>query len=170
MADHPALHTLRRVEQAYRAGSPRDAFALAEAAWDMVRDLGANSPQVLGLATSWYGFLKARIDGDLRGGIKLVRDASEIAFWEPRIFFHLADLYMRLGRRSEALEVVERGLRVSPGDVDLCRMRRMLGVRQAPAVPFLHRSNPVNRWVGKLRHRWGTAAPPARKSSPAPSR
>jgi hypothetical protein len=170
MADHPALQTLRRVEQAYRAGSPRDAFALAEAAWDMVQDLGASSPQVLGLTTSWYGFLKARIDGDLRGGIKLVRDAAEIAFWEPRIFFHLADLYLRLGRRSEALEVVQRGLRVSPGDADLSRLRRMLGVRQSPAIPFLGRSHPVNRLVGKLRHRWASPVGHARRSSPVPMR
>jgi hypothetical protein len=160
MAEHPALQTLRRAEHAYRAGAPRDAFALAEAAWDMTRDLGGGSPQLSGLATSWYGFLKARVDGDLRGGLKLVRSASDIAFWEPRIFFHLADLALRAGRRSEACQALEKGLRVAPGDPDLTRLRRLIGVRQSPTLPFLSRSNPVNRWIGRLRHRWQGRMPP----------
>jgi hypothetical protein len=165
MAEHPAMQTLRRVERAYRAGAPRDAFALAEAAWEMTRDLGGSSPQVNGLATSWYGFLKARVDGDLRGGLRLVRSASDIAFWEPRIFFHLADLSLRAGRRNEACHALDRGLRVAPGDPDLTRLRRLVGVRTSPVLPFLHRSNPLNRWIGKLRHQWrgkSQVKPPSR--------
>ena len=169
MAEHPAMQTLRRVERAYRAGTPRDAFALAEAAWEMTRDLGGTSPQVSGLATSWYGFLKARVDGDLRGGLKLVRSASDIAFWEPRIFFHLADLALRAGRRSEACHAIDRGLRVAPGDPDLSRLRRLLGIRNSPFLPFLGRSHPINRLVGKLRHRWRCRTPQETSSRSVPT-
>lgn len=165
MAEHPSLQALKRAELAYRSGAPRDAYAMAEAAWEMTREHGGASPQLAGQALSWYGFLKARVEGDLRGGLKMVQNAADTLFWDPTVFYHLADLTLRAGRRDEATRAIARGLRVAPGDPDLLRLHRLIGVRKPPVFSFLSRSNVINRVAGQLRHRWAPV-PPRKNGSP----
>jgi hypothetical protein len=41
-----------------------------------------------------------------------------------------------------------------------------MGTRSAPVIPFLSRSNPLNRVLGRLRHRWAQRNLPAYELSP----
>ncbi|MEM8962663.1 MAG: hypothetical protein AAGD38_14350, partial [Acidobacteriota bacterium] len=58
-----------------------------------------------------------------------------------------------VGDRRAAIDIVERGLLIDAGNSELLELRRDLGERRQPMVPFLGRSNPINRMLGLLRHR-----------------
>ena len=49
------------------------------------------------------------------------------------------------GSRKDAIESVERGLRAVPDNFLLLRLRKRLGVRQPPPIPFLDRHAPAQR-------------------------
>jgi hypothetical protein len=96
---------------------------------------------------------------ELRRGIELCKRAQISDPRNPYIFWCMANLHL-LGRsRKEAIEAVERGLRASPENFILLRLRKKLGVRQAPPLPFLHRNHGLNIKLGRLMHRLrGSAA------------
>ncbi|RMG48944.1 MAG: hypothetical protein D6718_00730 [Acidobacteria bacterium] len=137
---------------AHRAGRPREALALAEAAWKMTREIPGAPPRAA-VVQSWYGYLLATVAGKRRDGMELCRDALRRVFWEPRCYELLARLEIESGFRRKALETIERGLQVAPDDPDLQAIRRWLGIRRPPPFPFLDRAHPLNRWVGRLLHR-----------------
>lgn len=152
MAEHPCFETLNRATKAWNTGRRNQAFALAEAAWRMVQDIPGAPPQA-GLVGSWFGYLLARVDGKLTEGLELVRQAADTAFWEPRVFEHLAVLELEAGSRRRCLNALRRGLALAPDDPDLARLRRRLGIRRRPSVGFLNRRHPLNRLLGQMRRR-----------------
>ncbi len=163
MPIHPSQETLQRAIRAFRHGHPREALALAEAAHRMVEEIPGNPPHA-GLAASWRSYLRALVDDELLEGLEGVRAAATIAFWEPRVFSHLAQLELRVGSRRRALDAVRRGLVLAPEDRELLAIRAELGVRQDPPLRFLSRTHPVNRMLGAWRAKGRTheAATPAR--------
>jgi hypothetical protein len=56
------------------------------------------------------------------------------------------------GNRKKAVDTAEAGLKLVPEHDDLLEVRKSLGVRSRPPVPFLDRSNPVNVNLGQARH------------------
>lgn len=150
MQDHPALETLRRAVNCYRLGQPREALALAEAAYKMTDEI-PGAPVHTGVVGSWYGFLLGTIGRRPADGLAICRAAAANNFWEPRAYELLAKLELAIGNRRQALETAERGLAVAPEDQELSAFRQSLGVRKAPPFPFLGRQHPLNRWIGRLR-------------------
>ena len=61
-------------------------------------------------------------------------------------------VYTAAGNRKKALEMVQTGLKLLPEHESLREVRRTLGVRSRPAVPFLDRSHPINVTLGQARH------------------
>ncbi len=150
MSAHPCFETMDRAARAYRHGDHRQALALAEASWKMLAEIPGAPPQA-GLVTSWYGYLLALVGGKGHEGLKLAREAADIAFWEPRVFEHLARLELQVGSRRRALDAVRRGLALAPGDRELAELRRLLGIRKRPPLTFLDRKHPINRVLGQWR-------------------
>lgn len=148
MSVHPCFASLERACSAFRLGRQREALAMAEAAFQLTKEIPGAPPQA-GLVASWYGFLLATEGGAFRDGLELCRQAAEQVFWEPKAFEHVARLELVSGSRVAALHAARRGLELSPNDDCLLSIRRELGVRQRPPLPFLGRSNPINRWVGQ---------------------
>ena len=72
---------------------------------------------------------EVRLESALRAAITAVERMPE----ETAILDTLAEVYRRLGRLEEAMEVIERGLRLDPEDPYLLEQRRK--VRQAEAPP-----------------------------------
>lgn len=163
MDSHPCFSTLERALIAYRSGRTREALALAEAAFRLSKDLPGASTQA-GAVSSWYGYLLGTVGGNLDDGLLLCRDAAEHVFWEPRVFENLARLEIEAGSRTAALAAIRRGLNLNPEDRELKVIRRWLGVRRPPAVRFLGRNHPLNRFLGQLTHR------PPRIVASAPAR
>lgn len=73
----------------------------------------------------------------------------------PQFYLNLAEVYRRAGRREDAVAALERGLRNTAQSPMLQSALGKLTPRKRPLLPFLPRSNKVNRKLGELRHRIG---------------
>jgi hypothetical protein len=96
---------------------------------------------------------------ELRRGLELCKKAQHADPRNAHIYWCLAQLHL-LGRsRKDAIEAVERGLRAVPDNYLLQRLRKRLGLRQSPPIPFLDRKHGLNVRLGRIMHRMkGTSA------------
>ncbi len=96
---------------------------------------------------------------ELRRAVELCKRAQISDPRNPYIFWCMAKLHLLSRSRKAAIDTVERGLRASPDNFILIRLRKKLGVRQPPPLPFLHRNHGLNIKLGRLMHRLkGSAA------------
>jgi tetratricopeptide (TPR) repeat protein len=101
---------------------------------------------------SYFGLALALVRRQFKPAIDLCRKAMENEFYNPDHYANLARVYNAAGNRKKAVEAAEQGLKLHPEDDYLIRVRKELGVRAAPAVPFLDRANPINVTLGQVRH------------------
>jgi hypothetical protein len=90
---------------------------------------------------------------ELRRGLELCKRAQNSDPRNPHVYWCLSQLQLLGGSRKDAIEAVERGLRAVPDNFLLLRLRRRLGVRQPPPIPFLNRKHRLNVRLGRLMHR-----------------
>ncbi len=94
-----------------------------------------------------------------RRGLQLGKQAQHADPRNPHIYWCLAQIHLLSKSRKDALEVVERGLRAAPDSFLLLRLRKKLGMRQPPPLPFLDRRHALNVRLGRIIHRLkGSAA------------
>src|SRR5262249_24178218 len=74
---------------------------------------------------------------ELKRALELCKRARISDPRNPYVFWCMANLQLLARQRKDAIETVERGLRAAPQNFILVRLRRKLGVRQAPPLPFL---------------------------------
>ena len=96
---------------------------------------------------------------ELRRGLELCKKAQHADPRNAHIYWCLAQLHLLGGSRKDAIETVDRGLRAVPDNFLLQRLRKRLGFRQSPPIPFLDRKHGLNKRLGRLMHRMkGTPA------------
>jgi len=97
---------------------------------------------------SFYGMCSALRWGEIGFGIDLCTKAVKKEFYVPEHYINLARVYMRAGNKKGAIIVLKKGLRIDPENDVIHEELVKLGVRKRPIIPFLNRSNPVNRFLG----------------------
>jgi tetratricopeptide (TPR) repeat protein len=106
---------------------------------------------------SWYsffGYCVAKERGQVRKGVDLCQASLELEPDHPDHYLNLGRIYMVAGNKPEALRIWREGL----GRGESAQIRRLLGMlgkRQPPLFPALHRSNPLNRYLGFILSRLG---------------
>jgi hypothetical protein len=105
-----------------------------------------------GTGLSYFGLCLALVQKKFKPAIDLCKRAIELEFYNTVHHANLARVYVAAGNRKKALETVEAGLKIHPEDEELMSVRKQLGIRARPAVPFLDRANPINVSLGKARH------------------
>lgn len=118
----------------------------------MFSELYARHPDAPPRGLSYYGLCLALIEKRFDDGVELCNrslaaEPERVAHYE-----NLARIYVAAECRKEALKALETGLSYAPDDERLLAIRRSLGVRSRPAVPFLSRRNILNRALGRARH------------------
>lgn len=146
-SDHPELAELD-AEELYRIGSEAldakdyaKAHRCLKAAVDKER-----TPNHL----SQYALALAADTRKIEPSILLCQEAVKK---EPRNsdhFLRLGTVYLVAGRKKEAIRIFRLGLRVGKNPT-ITRWLQVLGYRRPPVLPFLDRSNPLNKYLGKLR-------------------
>mgnify|MGYP001817497782 CR=1 FL=1 len=111
------------------------------------------TPELPGVFYAFLGYGIARFDKRYREGLSLCEYAVKVGVCEPETYLNMARVLLLLGKRRRALGVLNRGLALAPDSTALVRLRTELGVRRAPVIAWLSRSNPLNRWLGRWRHR-----------------
>ncbi len=148
----PAAEYLKAARTQLRTGRPKEAYSV------VLRALSAhpNHPIIL----SYYGWLQAVVDKKPRSGVTFCRraftnfqttDQHIASSVYPILYLNLGRTLLLSGRKKEAVESFGRGLTYDRWHKDLKKEMSSLGTRKRPVLPFLSRSNPLNRLLGKLR-------------------
>lgn len=69
-------------------------------------------------------------------------------------FLNLGKVHLLAGQKKDAIRIFHMGLRHENNPEIVAELNR-LGSRRPPVLPFLARENPLNKYLGKLFHRWG---------------
>jgi Flp pilus assembly protein TadD len=112
-------------------------------------ELQQNNPYFL----SYYGLLLARAERKWDEGERICIEALKMKKRQPQLYVNLAEVYLGAGRRSDAVDVLAEGMQYEPGDARLHRLLVRMGIRRPLIFPFLERSHPINKGLGRLRHR-----------------
>jgi tetratricopeptide (TPR) repeat protein len=108
---------------------------------------------------SYYGCLVAVVEKKPAEGITICRDAIArleksmpfgIEFFYPVFYLNLGRAHLKNDDRKQAVEAFTEGLKADPENHDLIWEMKKLGSRKRPTVPFLRRSNPINKYIGLM--------------------
>jgi Flp pilus assembly protein TadD len=117
-------------------------------------------------AMSWYGVTLVLVERNSSLGVLLCDQAVRVAGPTPELLLNQARVHLALNQRDRAVRPILRGLELAPDDPRLRCARDALGSRRAPVLTFLSRNNPLNRVLGRLRHRWQQRHVPPYELSP----
>lgn len=105
---------------------------------------------------SWLGLAYAR------SGRQIISKAEELClkaikmdFVWPQYYLNLAEVYVIWGKKEKAIKTLEEGLKIDRDNIDILNAFEELGIRKRPAIPFLSRSNPLNKYLGKFLSKLG---------------
>lgn len=138
------------IDAAKGGGFERGLIFLAEAYRHLSRDMNAKLPASL---LSYYGLCLALHKGKTKEGANFCQLALEKEFFNADHYLNLARVWESARSRRKMVEALEKGLARDPQHTGLLRMKAVLGMRRRPVLPFLHRDNPLNIRLGKIRHR-----------------
>jgi tetratricopeptide (TPR) repeat protein len=103
---------------------------------------------------SWYGLTLVIVEKNSILGMVLVDEAVRNPHPDPELVINQSRVAMSLGQRVRAVRALERGLALYPGQPELVAAREALGRRHRPVLPFLSRSNWMNRMLGRIHYKW----------------
>ncbi|HFD78896.1 MAG TPA: hypothetical protein ENK05_00705 [Gammaproteobacteria bacterium] len=103
------------------------------------------------LYMSYHG-LSLLYSGDV-SGLNLCRHAAAHETIEATVCQNLVLAEIRFHHRKRACDAIALGLGIDPAHRGLLKLRRKLGVRRRPCIPFLRRENLLNKWLGKATYR-----------------
>ncbi len=112
-------------------------------------ELDRNNPFYL----SYLGVATAAAERNWDAAEELCLQAIKMRRTQPELYVNLADVYRLAGRRKEAVETLEEGLKMTKRDAKVAAAYGRYGNRRPPVLPFLDRNNFLNRELGRLRYR-----------------
>src|SRR6202051_1371775 len=112
-------------------------------------DLDRNNPYYM----SYLGVVLARFERKWGEAERLCDAAVRMKRNQAQLYLNLAEVYATAGRRDEAVDALQAGLKFARRDVRLTIAMNKLMQRREPVISFLTRRHPVNRQLGLLRHR-----------------
>lgn len=102
---------------------------------------------------SYTGLLAALAEKRYGDGENLCQEALGMRHNHAQLYLNLAEVYQQCGRTQDAIATLEKGLVSAGRDFRIRRALTKIGTRREPVLSFLHRSHPLNRTLGRLRHR-----------------
>jgi len=112
-------------------------------------DLDKNNPYYM----SYLGVVLARSEQKWGEAERLCDAAVRMKRNQAQLYLNLAEVYATAGRRDEAVEALQAGLKFARRDVRLSIAINRLMHRREPVFTFLPRKHPVNKQLGMIRHR-----------------
>jgi len=97
---------------------------------------------------SYYGMCAAMRWGEIGLGIELCTRAVKREFYKTEYYINLSMVYLKAGNKKGAVAVLKKGLRFDPENDIIHKELIKLGAREKSLIPFLMRSNPINKFLG----------------------
>jgi tetratricopeptide (TPR) repeat protein len=148
LEEMPEPELIRLGKDAWRKGDINDAARMLFAACDRLSK--QEDARVPASALSLYAVCLAH-QGKLKEAIETCRHALSLEPSSLDSHLNMARIYLRAEARKKAIEILDRGLAISPRSRELLALREELGRRRPPVIGFLHRDNPLNVALGKAR-------------------
>jgi Flp pilus assembly protein TadD len=111
-------------------------------------ELERNNPYYM----SYLGVVLARSEQKWGEAEKLCDGAVRLKRNQAQLYLNLAEVYATAGRRDDAVEALQAGLKYARRDIRLNIAMNKLTSRRSPVFSFLARKHPLNKSLGKLRH------------------
>jgi tetratricopeptide (TPR) repeat protein len=111
---------------------------------------------------SYYGCLEAILNKRYANGIDTCIKAitlldERMSFGQeifyPTFYLNLGRAYVVAKKRKEAVRAFKKGLSYDKENKDLLWEMSKLGRRRNPALPYLDRANPLNKYIGIILHK-----------------
>jgi Flp pilus assembly protein TadD len=102
---------------------------------------------------SYVGMLCAVVEKRYVAGEKLCREALEIKCNHAQLYLNLAEVYRQAGRHRDAMKTLQKGFVSTGRDLRIRMALEKIGGRRPPLLSSLGRCHPLNRLLGRLRHR-----------------
>ena len=144
----PETELIRLGKEAWRKGNVNEAARMLFAACDRLSK--NDEARVPASALSLYAVCLAQ-QGKLKEAVETCRHALSLEPSSLDSHMNMARIYLRANSRKKAVEILDRGLAISPRNRELLTLREEMGRRRPPVIGFLGRNNPVNVALGKLR-------------------
>jgi len=116
-------------------------------------------------ALSYYALSVAAATKDFDRASKLSAMAFKDEGYDPALYLNAGKIQLLAGKKELAIKTFKKGLKLDPENTLIKKQLAALGVRKNPVIPFLSRNNPINRFLGKLKHSPGKTAAPAKKGT-----
>jgi Flp pilus assembly protein TadD len=102
---------------------------------------------------SYLGYGIARYERRVKEGLALCQHSIKLQFYEPENYLNLARVHLLARNRRKAVEALNRALKLNASNPGALALAREIGWRRRPVIPFLPRSNFLNRLLGRLSYR-----------------
>jgi hypothetical protein len=135
------------VSSAKKAEYERGLIFLAEA----YRHLGRDQSRLSGPLLSFYGLCLALHRGRIKEAADFCWLGVEKDHYNPDVYCNMAHVWIAGRSRRKAVDAIEKGLALDSRHQGLLRLRAEIGTRKTPVLPFLHRDNPLNISLGRVR-------------------
>ena len=99
---------------------------------------------------SYYGLALALGEGRFHEAVTYCTSAVKKEWDRSEFYVNLARVFCRSDRRSNAVDVLTKGLKMIPRDPEILSELGKLGMRRKPVFRFLERGNILNRYVGLM--------------------
>src|SRR4030042_3203634 len=112
---------------------------------------------------SYQGCLEAIVNKKYSKGVNTCRNAFKVLkeqvpfgeeFFFPILYLNLGKACLAASKRKEAYASFKKGLDLDEGNRELINEMKKLGTRRKQLLPFLKRSNPLNKYIGKLSYKF----------------
>ncbi len=143
-SDAEAMREFKKGLQLIANQYPAKAYAHIKRA----AQLEQNNPYFI----SYLGLLTASTESRWREAVTLCEAALRMRRNQPQLYLNLAQVYLKAGRKEEAVDTLHLGLEILGHDARLQSALARLGNRRPPVLPFLERSHALNRWLGRVRN------------------
>ena len=132
-------------------------------AYNLATEAVAKYPENL-LILSYYGYLQAVAIAKYQRGIEVCKRAIALAgeqglFGEEKLYavlyLNLGKTYLAAGMKQDAVDSFRKGLKFNSHNAELLKELRGMGTMKETPVTFLGRSNPINKYLGKVLYKTG---------------
>ena len=106
------------------------------------------------LICSCFAFCIAKERGQIKKGISLCKDAISIEPENSSHYLNLEKIYLIEKKKEDAVYVFRKGLHYEENEQIVNELNK-LGTRRPPVIPFLRRSNLLNKYLGIMLSRLG---------------
>jgi len=119
------------------------------------RDRYPNNPVIF----SYQGYLETVVNKQYSKGVKTCRQAIKALmeqmplgkeFFLPVLYLNLGRVYLAADKRKDAYESFKRGLEIDKNNEVIFNELKSLGIRRKQPLSFLSRSNPLNKYLGRI--------------------